>query len=73
MIHRIDVYVFFQRYFLSCARSALSKTGDNIPARLLWICHPEGHRYFVDGNWKFGPKDSIFTTCTGDGRELFMV
>ena len=60
-------WMIFQRYFLSCARSALSRSNDSIPASLSWICHPEGHRFFVEGSWKFGPKESIFTTCDGEG------
>lgn len=53
---------FFSRYFLSKVRHACSKSGGKVPAVIQWLCHKEGHRFFVDGKWSINFDDSIFST-----------
>ncbi|XP_078602754.1 sterol regulatory element-binding protein 1-like [Branchiostoma floridae x Branchiostoma japonicum] len=53
---------FLARYFLSLARQVCSSRGEETPASLQWLFHPLGHRFFVDGDWSFQEKDSMFSS-----------
>ncbi|KAK3579818.1 hypothetical protein CHS0354_014965 [Potamilus streckersoni] len=54
---------FLACYFLICARHLVSESGDHVPPSVQWLYHNEGYRFFVDGEWNFRVKDSMFTTC----------
>ena len=58
------------RYFLRRARKACTSTGADVPASLKWLCHPLGHRFFVDGNWAIAGKVSIFSSCGNEADPL---
>ncbi|KAH9496042.1 Sterol regulatory element-binding protein 1 [Bulinus truncatus] len=55
-------FQFIARYFLSRARHICKKSGDQVPPNIQWLCHPEGHRFFVDSVKFEGNKDSIFSS-----------
>ncbi|KAK3798066.1 hypothetical protein RRG08_034626 [Elysia crispata] len=55
-------FQFVARYFLSRARRICKKSGDQVPANIQWICHPEGHRFFVDSVKFEGTENSIFSS-----------
>ncbi|KAI8798918.1 sterol regulatory element-binding protein 1-like [Biomphalaria glabrata] len=55
-------FQFIARYFLSRARHICKKSGDQVPPNIQWLCHPEGHRFFVDSVKFEGDKDSIFSS-----------
>ncbi|XP_059150528.1 sterol regulatory element-binding protein 1-like [Physella acuta] len=55
-------FQFVARYFLSRARYICKKSGDQVPANIQWLCHPEGHRFFVDSVKFEGTEDSIFSS-----------
>ncbi|KAJ8297991.1 hypothetical protein KUTeg_024522 [Tegillarca granosa] len=38
---------FFGRYFLSRARRMCAKSSGQIPPRMQWLCHSEGHREYL--------------------------
>lgn len=59
----------FQRYFLSRARYICKKSGDQVPANIQWLCHPEGHRFFVDSVKFEGTEDSIFSSRGTEGKK----
>ncbi len=63
--------MLFQRYFLSRARRVCSSSGHSVPMSLKWLCHPLGHRFFVEGDWKMGGKTSVYTTIGNEGQRLF--
>ncbi|KAK1331753.1 hypothetical protein QTO34_009728 [Cnephaeus nilssonii] len=42
---------FLTRFFLSSARQACLAQSGSVPAAMQWLCHPVGHRFFVDGDW----------------------
>lgn len=54
---------FMARFFLCSARHACLLQSSTVPAAMRWLCHPLGHRFFVDGNWsvKSTPKESIYS------------
>ncbi|KAM6957039.1 sterol regulatory element-binding protein 1 isoform 2-T2 [Aplochiton taeniatus] len=54
---------FTSRVFLSSARQACLSTSGSVPPAMQWLCHPLGHRFFVDGDWavRSTPKDSIYS------------
>uniref|UniRef100_A0A8D0CHF6 Sterol regulatory element-binding protein 1 n=1 Tax=Scleropages formosus TaxID=113540 RepID=A0A8D0CHF6_SCLFO len=54
---------FTSRLFLSSARQACLSPSGSIPASMQWLCHPLGHRFFVDGDWavRSTPKESIYS------------
>ncbi|XP_012940196.2 sterol regulatory element-binding protein 1 [Aplysia californica] len=56
-------FQFVSRYFLSRARHICKKSGDQVPANIQWLCHPEGHRFFVDSVKFDGTENSIFSSC----------
>ncbi|CAG5122454.1 unnamed protein product [Candidula unifasciata] len=55
-------FQFIARYFLSRARHVCKKNGDQVPANIQWLCHPEGHRFFVDSVKFEGNQDSVFSS-----------
>ncbi|XP_061556143.1 sterol regulatory element-binding protein 1 isoform X2 [Phycodurus eques] len=54
---------FTSRVFLSSARQACLSSSGNVPPAMQWLCHPLGHRFFVDGDWAIRsiPKESIYS------------
>lgn len=54
---------FTSRVFLSSARQACLSSSGRVPPAMQWLCHPLGHRFFVDGDWavRSCPKDSIYS------------
>ncbi|XP_061085872.1 sterol regulatory element-binding protein 1-like isoform X3 [Conger conger] len=54
---------FTSRVFLSSARQASLSLNGGVPPTMQWLCHPLGHRFFVDGLWTLHscPKDSIYS------------
>ncbi|CAB1448095.1 unnamed protein product [Pleuronectes platessa] len=54
---------FTSRAFLSSARQACLSTSGSVPPAMQWLCHPLGHRFFVDGDWaiRSTPKESIYS------------
>ncbi|XP_062840910.1 sterol regulatory element-binding protein 1 isoform X1 [Trichomycterus rosablanca] len=51
------------RGFLSRARQACLSSSGSVPPAMQWLCHPLGHRFFVDGDWSVRsvPKESIYS------------
>uniref|UniRef100_UPI00398E4E63 sterol regulatory element-binding protein 1 isoform X2 n=1 Tax=Pristiophorus japonicus TaxID=55135 RepID=UPI00398E4E63 len=54
---------FMTRFFLSSARQICLSQSGTIPLAMKWLCHPLGHRFFVDEDWsvKSAPKDGIYS------------
>ncbi|XP_059835817.1 sterol regulatory element-binding protein 1 isoform X3 [Hypanus sabinus] len=54
---------FLTRIFLSSARQICLSQSGTIPPAMKWLCHPQGHRFFVDEDWtvKSTHKDSIYS------------
>ncbi|XP_076026741.1 sterol regulatory element-binding protein 1 [Genypterus blacodes] len=54
---------FTSRVFLSSARQACLSSSGSVPLAMQWLCHPLGHRFFVDGDWaiRSTPKESIYS------------
>ncbi|KAI1883960.1 hypothetical protein AGOR_G00221470 [Albula goreensis] len=54
---------FTARAFLSSARQACLSPSGSVPPSMQWLCHPLGHRFFVDGDWavRSSPKESIYS------------
>uniref|UniRef100_A0AAQ5ZSR7 Sterol regulatory element-binding protein 1 n=1 Tax=Amphiprion ocellaris TaxID=80972 RepID=A0AAQ5ZSR7_AMPOC len=54
---------FTSRVFLSSARQACLSSSGSVPPAMQWLCHPLGHRFFVDGDWaiRSTPKESIYS------------
>ncbi|XP_036003995.1 sterol regulatory element-binding protein 1 [Fundulus heteroclitus] len=54
---------FTSRVFLSSARQACLSSSGCVPPAMEWLCHPLGHRFFVDGDWAIRsmPKESIYS------------
>ncbi|XP_051571576.1 sterol regulatory element-binding protein 1-like isoform X1 [Myxocyprinus asiaticus] len=54
---------FTTRVFLSSARQACLSPSGSVPPAMQWLCHPLGHRFFVDGDWSIRstPKESIYS------------
>uniref|UniRef100_A0A4W5JMS2 Sterol regulatory element-binding protein 1 n=1 Tax=Hucho hucho TaxID=62062 RepID=A0A4W5JMS2_9TELE len=44
-------------------RSIVCLSVGSVPLAMQWLCHPLGHRFFVDGDWavRSTPKDSIYS------------
>ncbi|KAJ8387136.1 hypothetical protein AAFF_G00160760 [Aldrovandia affinis] len=51
------------RVFLGSARQACLSPSGSVPPCMQWLCHPLGHRFFVDGGWavRSSPKESIYS------------
>ncbi|XP_066878017.1 sterol regulatory element-binding protein 1 isoform X2 [Kogia breviceps] len=56
---------FLTRFFLSSARQAALAQSGSVPLAMRWLCHPTGHRFFVDGDWAVcgAPRDSLYSTA----------
>ncbi|KAJ8363801.1 hypothetical protein SKAU_G00126320 [Synaphobranchus kaupii] len=54
---------FTSRVFLSSARQASLSLSGSVPPAMQWLCHPVGHRFFVDGDWtvRSSPKESVYS------------
>uniref|UniRef100_A0A7N6B0R9 Sterol regulatory element-binding protein 1 n=1 Tax=Anabas testudineus TaxID=64144 RepID=A0A7N6B0R9_ANATE len=54
---------FTSRVFLSSARQACLSSSGSVPPAMQWLCHPLGHRFFVDGDWaiRSTPKESLYS------------
>lgn len=39
-----------------------------------WLCHPLGHRFFVDGDWsvRSTPKESIYSQAGNTGEHFYI-
>lgn len=37
-----------------------------------WLCHPLGHRFFVDGDWaiRSTPKESLYSQAGNTGQYI---
>ncbi|XP_070251054.1 sterol regulatory element-binding protein 1 isoform X1 [Myotis yumanensis] len=56
---------FLTRFFLSSARQACLAQSGTVPIALQWLCHPVGHRFFVDGDWAVcsPPRESLYSSA----------
>nr|XP_016852970.1 PREDICTED: sterol regulatory element-binding protein 1 [Anolis carolinensis] len=63
------------RFFLSSARQVLLSHSGTVPPALQWLCHPVGHRFFVDGDWavKSSPRESIYSSTSNPADPLAQV
>ncbi|XP_033908265.3 sterol regulatory element-binding protein 1-like isoform X2 [Acipenser ruthenus] len=54
---------YISRFFLSSARQVCLSPSGTVPPAMQWLCHPLGHRFFVDGDWavRSTPRDSIYS------------
>uniref|UniRef100_A0A8D2AX43 Sterol regulatory element-binding protein 1 n=1 Tax=Sciurus vulgaris TaxID=55149 RepID=A0A8D2AX43_SCIVU len=54
---------FLTRFFLSSARQACLAQSGSVPFAMQWLCHPVGHRFFVDGDWavRSAPWESLYS------------
>jgi sterol regulatory element-binding transcription factor 1 len=54
---------FLTRFFLSSARQACLAQSGSVPLAMQWLCHPVGHRFFVDGDWavRSVPRESLYS------------
>lgn len=43
--------------------------GGAVPPAMQWLCHPLGHRFFVDGDWavKGVPRETIYSSAGNPG------
>uniref|UniRef100_A0A3B5LRX6 Sterol regulatory element-binding protein 1 n=1 Tax=Xiphophorus couchianus TaxID=32473 RepID=A0A3B5LRX6_9TELE len=66
---------FTSRVFLSSARQACLSSSGCVPPAMQWLCHPLGHRFFVDGDWaiRSTPKESIYSQAGNTGRPPRMI
>lgn len=58
-----------QRFFLSSARQACLAQSGSVPLAMQWLCHPVGHRFFVDGDWavRSAPRESLYSLAGNPG------
>uniref|UniRef100_F7DVG0 Sterol regulatory element-binding protein 1 n=1 Tax=Ornithorhynchus anatinus TaxID=9258 RepID=F7DVG0_ORNAN len=56
---------FLARFFLSSARQVCLAQSGSVPPALQWLCHPVGHRFFVDGDWSVRAvlKESLYSSA----------
>lgn len=56
---------FLTRFFLSSARQACLAQSGSVPLAMQWLCHPVGHRFFVDGDWAVhgAPPESLYSVA----------
>ncbi|XP_018414098.1 PREDICTED: sterol regulatory element-binding protein 1-like isoform X2 [Nanorana parkeri] len=56
---------FLARFFLCSARQVCLAQSVTIPPAMQWLCHPLGHRFFVDGDWsvRSSPRDTVYSTA----------
>ncbi|ELT88175.1 hypothetical protein CAPTEDRAFT_165299 [Capitella teleta] len=69
-LHAFAVLQFAARYFVCRARRVCTTRGANTPSSMRWLCHPQGHRFFVDGRWDCFGRDSIFSTSGNEADPL---
>jgi len=55
--------MWIQRYFLSRGRRLCLSCPSVVGVSLQWLCHPIGHRYFVDSSWSSQRGNPTFTCC----------
>ncbi|NXQ63954.1 SRBP1 protein, partial [Anthoscopus minutus] len=62
-LHRC--FHFLSRPFLCSARRVALSHGGAVPPAMQWLCHPLGHRFFVDGDWavKGVPRETIYSSA----------
>ncbi|XP_042654893.1 LOW QUALITY PROTEIN: sterol regulatory element-binding protein 1 [Tyto alba] len=62
-LHRC--FHFLARPFLCSARRVALSHGGAVPPAMQWLCHPLGHRFFVDGDWavKGIPRETIYSSA----------
>lgn len=62
-LHRC--FHFLARPFLCSARRVALSHGGAVPPAMQWLCHPLGHRFFVDGDWavKGVPRETIYSSA----------
>ena len=67
----VSLFLSLQRGFLSRARQACLSPSGSVPPAMQWLCHPLGHRFFVDGDWsvRSTPKESIYSQAGNTGEE----
>ncbi|XP_056660463.1 sterol regulatory element-binding protein 1 isoform X5 [Monodelphis domestica] len=56
---------FLTRFFLSSARHVCLAQSGTVPPAMQWLCHPVGHRFFVDGDWavRSSPRESLYSSA----------
>ncbi|NWH39290.1 SRBP1 protein, partial [Chloropsis hardwickii] len=66
-LHRC--FHFLARPFLCSARRVALSHGGAVPPAMQWLCHPLGHRFFVDGDWavKGVPRETIYSSAGNPG------
>uniref|UniRef100_A0A8D2LWE8 Sterol regulatory element-binding protein 1 n=1 Tax=Varanus komodoensis TaxID=61221 RepID=A0A8D2LWE8_VARKO len=66
---------FLARFFLSSARQVLLSHSGTVPPALQWLCHPVGHRFFVDGDWavKSCPRETLYSAASNPADPLAQV
>lgn len=44
-----------------------------MPLAMQWLCHPVGHRFFVDGDWAVhgAPQESLYSVAGNPGALSF--
>ncbi|NXK12011.1 SRBP1 protein, partial [Herpetotheres cachinnans] len=67
-LHRC--FHFLARPFLCSARRVALSHGGAVPPAMQWLCHPLGHRFFVDGDWavKGIPRETIYSSAGNPGN-----
>lgn len=66
-LHGLGFMKAAARYFVCRARRVCTTRGANTPNSMRWLCHPLGHRFFVDCQWDCFGADSIFSTSGNEG------
>lgn len=56
---------FLTHFFLNSARQACLAQSGSVPIAMQWLCHPVGHRFFVDGDWAVcsPPRESLYSSA----------
>ncbi|XP_019397489.1 PREDICTED: sterol regulatory element-binding protein 1 isoform X3 [Crocodylus porosus] len=72
-LHRC--FHFLSRPFLCSARQVSLSHSGTVPPAMQWLCHPLGHRFFVDGDWsvKSTARDSIYSSTSNPVDPLAQV
>lgn len=67
------LFLPLQRFFLSSARQACLAQSGSVPLAMQWLCHPVGHRFFVDGDWAVhgAPQESLYSVAGNPGALSF--
>lgn len=67
------LFLPLQRFFLSSARQACLAQSGSVPLAMQWLCHPVGHRFFVDGDWAVhgAPPESLYSVAGNPGTLSF--